>query len=352
MEVAFISHADRNGYGGIAKYSDHFILGLNQIKTIKKISVFSRTGAGDGDNEKVKNYFYKNKIILFLIANISLFVSSKIKIIFVSHINLLPCALLAIFNGKKVILLTYGLEIWGFKKNFIYRWIIKKINFFICMREYTKKILIKKYKLKNKFLFDLHNALEFRNFKINNKKTKDLITVARLDSSEKYKGIDETLEILSKFKKVNFKYHIVGDGDDKMRLMSKAKKLSCSKNIIFHGKVSDRKRNFLLNSSHIMVMPGSDTTFDTYPFRFSFLEAAEFGLHIIGSDPPSIKEKLYQNNYSSLNFIKPKNKQDFINLIQKLHRKKKKKDAKLQKDFSIKNFKSNLNNIIIQIISK
>ena len=104
MEVAFISHADRNGYGGIAKYSDHFILGLNQIKTIKKISVFSRTGAGDGDNEKVKNYFYKNKIILFLIANISLFVSSKIKIIFVSHINLLPCALLAIFNGKKVIL--------------------------------------------------------------------------------------------------------------------------------------------------------------------------------------------------------------------------------------------------------
>lgn len=350
MEVAIIAHAGRNGYGGIAKYCDHFILGLNQIKSINKINIFSRTDVGN--KKKNYNYFYKNKIIFFLITNISLLISSKIQIIFVSHINLLPCALLAIFKGKKVILLTYGLEIWGFKKNFIYRWIIKEINFFICMREYTKKILIKKYNLKNKFIFDLHNAIKFRNLKINYKNSKDLITVARLDSSEKYKGVDETLEILSKFKKVNFKYHIIGDGDDKMRLISKAKKLSCFKNIIFHGKVSDKKRNFLLNSSHIMVMPGSDKTFDTYPFRFSFLEAAEFGLHIIGSDPPNMKEKTYQHNYSSLNFIKSKNKHDFINLIRKLQRKRKKKDVKLQKDFSLKKFNTNLRNIIIQIITK
>ena len=220
------------------------------------------------------------------------------------------------------------------------------------MREYTKEILIKKYKLKNKFFFDLHNAVKFRNLKVNKKPSKDLVTVARLDSSEKYKGIDETLEALDKFKKINFKYHIIGDGDDKIRLISKAKKLNCFQNITFHGKISDQKRDFLLNSSQIMIMPGSDKTFDTYPFRFIFLEAAEFGLHIIGSFPPNKKEKLYQNYYPSLNFIQPKNIRNLINLIKKLQKKKKHKDIKLLKDFSINNFNKNLNNIITQIISK
>ena len=46
----------------------------------------------------------------------------------------------------------------------------KKIPFFICMREFTKKKLIRKYKLKEKIFFDLPNAIKFRNIKISKKK--------------------------------------------------------------------------------------------------------------------------------------------------------------------------------------
>ena len=60
----------------------------------------------------------------------------------------------------------------------------------------------------------------------------------------------------------------------------------------FFGKINDRKRDALLSKSKIIIMPGSDKTFDTYPFRFIFLEAAEFGLHIIGSYPPNKKRKI------------------------------------------------------------
>ena len=55
----------------------------------------------------------------------------------------------------------------GEKKNLLYQLIIKKINYFICMREYTKNILKKKYKINYKIFYDLHNAVKFRNFKIN-----------------------------------------------------------------------------------------------------------------------------------------------------------------------------------------
>ena len=53
-------------------------------------------------------------------------------------------------------------------------------------------------------------------------KHKNIITIARLWSSEKFKGVDETLEALSLLKKINFLYFVVGDGDDKQRLIQKA----------------------------------------------------------------------------------------------------------------------------------
>ena len=351
MIVTIITPGSSGGYGGISKYNSNLVNFFIKNNKFKKIFLFSRTFTNH-NNKKISKIYEKNIFVFFIKLFLFQYKINKSDIIIISHINLTLFAIIPILLGKKVVLLTYGLEIWGFKKNFLYQWAIRKINFFICMREYTKEILIKKYKLKNKFFFDLHNAVKFRNLKVNKKPSKDLVTVARLDSSEKYKGIDETLEALDKFKKINFTYHIIGDGDDKMRLILKAKKLDCFKNIVFHGKISDKKRDFLLNSSQIMLMPGSDKTFDTYPFRYIFLEAAEFGLHIIGSYPPNKKEQLYQNYYTSLNFVKPKNKYDLINLIQKLQKRKKTKDKKLLKSFSIKNFNKDLNDIIIKILSK
>jgi hypothetical protein len=217
------------------------------------------------------------------------------------------------------------------------------------MREFTKKKLIRKYELKKKIFFDLPNAIKFRNIKISKKKTNDLITVARLDSSEKYKGIDETLEVMAKMNKINFKYKIIGDGDDKMRLILKAKSLGCLKHVNFYGKISDKKRDILLKNSKIMIMPGSDKTYDTYPFRFIFLEAAEFGLYIIGSNPPEKKEKNLEKKYLTFNFVNPKDKNNIINLIKKLQKKNKIKDKNLFQDFSIKSFDKNLSKIIKKI---
>ena len=92
---------------------------------------------------------------------------------------------------------------------------------------------------------------------------------------------------------MDFHYFIAGGGDDKKRLIQKAKKLNIIKNVKFFGIVSNKKRDKLFENSAIISMPGTDKKFDTYPFRFVFLEAAQFGLKILGSTPEN-SEKYYE----------------------------------------------------------
>lgn len=351
MKVSIITPGAEGGYGGISKYNSNVVNFFLRKKDCEKIYLFSRTKV-NYNHKKISSNFSNNKlyflIILFL-NHLNLFRSD---IIFVSHINLILFCFFPILLKKKVVLVNYGLEIWGTEKSFIYHWLIKKINFFICMREYTKKVLKKKYNIKkNKRFFDLHNSIKFRNVKLNKKSSKDLVTVARLDAAEKFKGIDETLEVLGAIKKINFKYHIIGEGNDKQRLINKAKKIGCFNHVKFYGRLDDKKRDLILSNSKIMIMPGSDSTFDTYPFRFIFLEAAEFGLNLIGSFPPDSTEKNYEKKYTCLNYVNPKNKQSIINKIRILQKKDKIKDEKFINDFSITNFNKKLNKIVFKILA-
>ena len=210
--------------------------------------------------------------------------------------------------------------------------------------------LKKKYNLKNKNFHLLSNCIKLRNLEklIKNKKNKNIITIARLSSLEKYKGIDETLEALALLKKINFYYFVVGDGDDKERLILKAKKLNIINNVKFFGNISNKRRDQLFSNSLIISMPGSDKTFDAYPFRFAFLEAAEFGLKIIGSIPKG-SDKNCDKKYKNLNFVNPKKTKQILDKILELQKQKKQIDKKYLNDFSFDNFKNRLNNILLEI---
>lgn len=221
MKVSIISHGAHGGRGGIDQYIGNLIDALICQRKIKSINLFTKKYV-KLNNNKIKKFYSNNSINFLMIVILNIINIFKSKIIIISHINLIPYLIIPILLNKKVILLTYGLEIWGVKKNFIYKFIIKKINFFICMRDFTMKNLKKKYNLRNKKIFLLPNCIKIKNFKIlNKKKNKNVITVARLDSKEKYKGVDETLEAIALLKKINFYYFVVGDGSDKERLIKK-----------------------------------------------------------------------------------------------------------------------------------
>ena len=126
MKISIITPGAKGGYGGISKYNSNIIEYLLKNKKFKKIFYFHELTTYR--NKKIKNICEKNIIITAKLF-INQFNFLRSDIIFISHINLILFAIIPILLRKKVVLINYGLEIWGTEKSFIYHWLIKKINF-------------------------------------------------------------------------------------------------------------------------------------------------------------------------------------------------------------------------------
>jgi phosphatidyl-myo-inositol dimannoside synthase len=111
-------------------------------------------------------------------------------------------------------------------------------------------------------------------------------TVGRVDSSEKNKGFDEVIETLPLLLDdvPNVAYLVLGDGDDRHRLESKARALDVGERVVFTGYIRDEEKADHLRLADVVAMPGSDPIyFDRYPFRFAFLEPLACGIPVVGS---------------------------------------------------------------------
>jgi len=346
--ISLITHGAHGGHGGIDKYNTNIIDVISKTETKYYVNIYSKNRVFL-NKKNVSTKFSKNFYSFLILINIINIIRSDL--IIVTHINLILYLFFLIFNKKKIILFSYGLEIWGAEKNILYKVFIKKINYFVCMRRYTLNIQKKIYNLKPIKEFLLKNTLDavFDKRQINERK-QIILTVARLDKGEKYKGIDETLEAMALIKEINFKYYIIGDGNDRERLFQKAKKLNINKHVIFTGRISDHKRDNMFRLSKICVMPGTDKTFDTYPYRFSFLEAASHGLHVIGSIPSKL-ELSEAKKYKNFNFVNAFNRREIAQKIIQLLKKKNLYCANLRKDFSFDTFDLDLSIILKKILN-
>tara|TARA_B110000483_G_scaffold169052_1_gene199913 strand:- start:1755 stop:2318 length:564 start_codon:yes stop_codon:yes gene_type:complete len=173
-KIVIITHGAHGGRGGIDKYVKNIINVLSKNKNQYKINIFSKNKI----NLQKKNIYvnYSKKFYPFLIlSNFFKIITSDL--IIITHINLILYLFFLIFNKKKFVLFSYGLEIWGSKKNFLYRLFIKKIKYFVSMRKITLDIQKKIYKLSNNKYFLLNNPLDIKHETINNsiKKKKSLL---------------------------------------------------------------------------------------------------------------------------------------------------------------------------------
>ena len=342
MNISIVTHSSHGEVGGINKYVSQIVKCLDKNKKIKQVDIFAKINAKK--ISKKNNIFINNNNFLYLIiSNLKTLIKSDI--ILITHINLIPYVFILIFLNKKIALFSYGLEIWGNTKNLFYKYLIKKIKYYICMREYTKKDLIKKYHIKNKNFFYLDNFIDDQKKYKRKRKQEIILTMARLDSNEKFKGIDETMEAISLVKNPKFRYIILGDGNDKLRLIKKSKKLKIDHIVEFKGHVSEKKKNEYLKISKILSMPGSDITFDTYPYRYSFLEAANYSMHIIGSKP--FKNEFDKaKKYKIFNFVNPRNREQIRDNLLRLLKMKPILSKSLHKDYSKEKFCKKLNSYI------
>lgn len=109
---------------------------------------------------------------------------------------------------------------------------------------------------------------------------KILMTVARLRSTDSYKGVDVTIKALPEIAKSfpNVKYLVIGRGDDRPRLAELADHLGVAERVIFVGFVptEDLAEHYQLADAY--VMPSQEG------FGIVYLEALACGVPVLAGD--------------------------------------------------------------------
>ncbi len=119
-----------------------------------------------------------------------------------------------------------------------------------------------------------------------------IITVSRFD---KRKGIDFSLLALKNIQAIypNFKYVIVGSGDEEENLKKTTKALNLENNVVFLKNISLELKNALLKNSNIFLMPTRIEGTSVEGFGISYIEAASYGIPSIagkdGGAPDAVK---------------------------------------------------------------
>lgn len=120
-----------------------------------------------------------------------------------------------------------------------------------------------------------------------------LLTVARLDAGERYKGHDQILDALHRLQQQGdldpeLRWIVVGDGNDRQRLQDKALRLGLAAQIDWRGRLSDQQLIEEFLSCSVFVMP-SGFSIDAAGqatgegFGIAYLEAAMAGRASIGA---------------------------------------------------------------------
>ena len=205
---------------------------------------------------------------------------------------------------------TYSVDPFNFKCK---KWLMKKAFIraekIFCISDYTKKKISEKLKPSNLLTvllgatrLNLLSDEEVSKFKIEYK-LKDhypvFLTVGAIKSRKgQYYSLQAITQLKSKYP--DFRYFIIGSDADK-KYVDKIKKYchnnKISDNVIIINKASDKVLSFFYQRSDVFIMTSVNNGDYFEGFGLVFLEAATFGLPVIGSKNCGIEDAL-QNGYN------------------------------------------------------
>jgi len=109
----------------------------------------------------------------------------------------------------------------------------------------------------------------------------EILTVSRLDSLEKAKGVDHMLRAFARIcdRRPALRYRIVGKGDDKPRLQRLAESLGVSNRVRFEENLSDEELAAAYRRCALFALPSGQEG-----FGIVFLEAMKFSRPCIGGN--------------------------------------------------------------------
>lgn len=355
MKILLLTTEAFGGVGGIAQYNRDLVKALSDNNDVIKVDVIARKISRPieqvGAKVKLLNKVSLNKINFTIECFKS--ISANYDVIICGHINLLSISLiLKILTNSPIVLLAYGIEVWD--SNFLKKIFLKLVDSIWIISSFTKKRMNSWAGLPESVYQVLPNAINLNDYGLGEKR-KDLViryglnnrkvilTLGRLNSTEKYKGHDEILELMPDLieEYYDLLYLVAGSGDDEMRLQKKAKMLGLDKHVVFAGFIDENEKADVLRLADAFVMPSSGEG-----FGFVFLEALACGIPVVGSAIDGSKEALLDGRLGRL--VIPTERESLKNAILKTINISKEIPKELSY-FSYQNFSNRVNKSLITL---
>jgi phosphatidylinositol alpha-1,6-mannosyltransferase len=299
------------GTGGIAQYTRDFIAALASYHDTENVTVIPRLITREPQplpprvNQLSEAASGK---IHFGFTVVRAAQQESFDWIVCAHINLLPAAIIAATISRgRIILLTYGIEVWS-PRNFFSRWFLRRVFGFVAISEITIDRMRAWADIPPRRSFLIPNAIDLSRYSpgpkndalmsrwsLNDRRV--LLTVGRMDAAEQAKGFDEILEILPSLRKEmpDIAYLAVGDGSDRARLQEKALRLDLKDTVFFPGYVDEGEKLDYYRLADVFVMPSR-----LEGFGYVFLEALAVGKPVIASKVDGSREAVRMGAWGAL----------------------------------------------------
>ena len=278
------------GYGGIARYNCDFLSALDAVQRISSIVVLPRVAnvAASVESGKIRQLRPTQSRSLYSIRALITAARMRPDLIFCGHVYHGPLArLVAKLFGCRLVSQLHGDEIWA-RLNYNLLAALKRSDLVLCVSEHTREQYLEQAPGSCNAVV-LHNTVGAQ-FVTGDRQTARakfgigeqfvLLTVARLDGRQGYKGHDRVLRALPNLALPDgrqLRYLIAGTGEDKLRLVSLAEELGVTDRVDFLGAVAEVDLPDLYRAADLFVMPSTGEG-----FGIVFIEAMASGTPALG----------------------------------------------------------------------
>jgi phosphatidyl-myo-inositol dimannoside synthase len=296
MRILVLLHEAFGGRGGIAKFNRDLLTALCAHPEIREVVAIPRlvTEALGPLPEKLRypTGGVSGKASWFLRVGAAVVLRPRFDLVLCGHMNLLPAAFAARpLPNVPLGLIVHGIEAWHRTGRKVTDRLAGRIDFLVSVSAVTRSRFLSWSRAGDVPTFILPNTIDTGHFTpgpadpalvqrwgLTGRRV--LLTLARLEARERYKGIDEILDVLPSLTAEcpDLVYVIAGDGSDRPRLEAKAASLGLTDRVVFTGYVPESEKRDLYRAAHVFAMPGHGEG-----FGIVFLEAMACGIPVVAS---------------------------------------------------------------------
>ena len=291
------------GQGGIAKFNRDFLNALCTYPGVEEVTALPRAIAGDPgvlpDRLIYETQATRGKGTYIYHLGRLMAQRNNFDGVICAHIHLLPLATLAARRyGAPLTLIVHGIEAWRPPRISGLRQSLQLVNTFVSVSLLTKQRFLEWAPLREEQGHIIPDCVDLRKFSPGPKPAplieryglpgrRIIMTLGRLSAAERYKGIDEVLEVMPSLVREmpDLVYLILGDGNDRSRLESKARALGMDGHVVFAGYIPEEEKAAHYRLADAFVMPGRGEG-----FGIVYLEAMACGIPVVASKADASRE--------------------------------------------------------------